>query len=199
MTNAASADRLPHTRKVSRLPPLPEQVDPIVAQRFADQRARGGEPLNLHLTQAHAPHLTKAKSAFVWMLRNETKLGRRLLELTIVRTALIVDCAYELDHHVPMARKAGYTDQQIDALRDWRSQAALFQDKELTLLAFIDQLCAGGEVDDPTYAALAGHFSPQEIVEICYCATSYYANALFVKALRIEIDAPHVKAADGKY
>ena len=72
---------LPHTRKVSRLPPLPEKVDPIMEERFAQQRARGAEPINLHLAQGHAPILSKAKGEFTWKLRNETKLGRKLLEL----------------------------------------------------------------------------------------------------------------------
>ena len=192
-------ERLPHTRKVSRLPALPEQVDPIMAERFETQRKRGSEPLNLHLTQGHAPKLSKAKGEFTWILRNETKLGRRLLELTILRTAYIIDCAYELDHHVPLGRQAGLTDAQITGARDWRSHVSQFEERERALLGFVDQLCNKGEVDDATYAALEKQFSPQEIVEICYCATSYYANGMFVKAMRIEIDAPHVKAAAGKF
>ena len=191
--------RLPHTRKISRLPPLPEKVDPIMEERFEQQRKRGAEPLNLHLTQGHAPKLSKAKGEFTWILRNETRLGRRLLELTILRTAYIIDSAYELDHHVPLGRQAGLTDAQIDGAKDWRRHASLYDDRERALLAFIDQLCNKGLVDDPTYAALAKHYSPQEIVEICYCSTSYYANGLFVKAMQIEIDAPHVKAAPGKF
>ena len=197
MTDAPK--RLPHTRKVSRLPPLPEQVDPIMQERFEQQRKRGAEPLNLHLTQGHAPKLSKAKGEFTWILRNETRLGRRLLELTILRTAYIVDCAYELDHHVPLGRQAGLTDAQIAGAKDWRQHASLYDDRERALLAFVDGLTNKGEVDDATYASLAKHFSAQEIVEICYCSTSYYANGMFVKALQIEIDAPHVKAAAGKF
>lgn len=190
---------LPHTRKVSRLPPLPETVDPIIERRFAEQRARGAEPLNLHLTQGHAPKLSKAKGDFVWLLRNDTQLGRKLLELTIVRTAYIVDCAYELDHHLPMVKMAGYSEAQVAALKDWRKQSALFDDKEQALLGFVDELCDKGNVRDATYDRLAGLFSAQEIVEISYAATSYYANGMFVKAMKIEIDQPHVKAALGTF
>lgn len=191
--------RLPHTRKISRLPALPETVDPIIEQRFADQRRRGAEPLNLHLVQAHAPKLAKSRGEFAWTLRNDTKLGRRLLELTILRTARIIDCAYELDHHVPLGLQAGLTMPQIEATADWRAHASLFTERERALLAFVDGLCDRGNVDEATYAAAEAQFSPQEIVEICYCATSYYANGMFVRAMRIEIDAPHVKAAPGKF
>ena len=192
-------EKLPHTRKVSRLPALPENVGAIMEERFALQRKRGSEPLNLHLVQGHAPELSKAKGEFTWLLRNDTTLGRRLLELTILRTAYVIDCPYELDHHVPLGRQAGLTDKQIAGLQDWRQHASLFDDRERALLAFIDGLCNKGQVDDATYATLAKHFTAKEIVEVCYCATSYYANGMFVKAMQIEIDAPHVKAAAGKF
>ena len=192
--------RRSHTRKISRLPPLPEKVDPIMAERFAEQRARGAEPINLHLAQGHAPILSKAKGAFTWALRNETKLGRRLLELVIVRVASIMDCAYELHHHLPMIAQAGYSPEQVAAVRgDWKMQKALFQPKEQALLAFVDELCDRGNVSDATFAEASKHLTPQEIVETCYCATSYYANAMFVKAVRLELDPPDVHTAMGKF
>ena len=190
---------LPHTRKVSRLPPLPETLDPVLAERFRLTRERGGEPLNLHLTQGHAPKLAKAKSEFTWVLRNETKLGRKLLELTIVRTANIVGCPYELNHHLPMLKKAGYSDAQIAALEDLTTQSPLFDERERALLGFVDQLCDKGRVDDQTFAGVSKHFMPQEIVEIAYSSTSYYATGLLANAMQIQIDEPHIKATQGKF
>ncbi len=189
-----------HTRKVSRLPPLPEKVDPIMEQRFALQRSRGAEPINLHLAQGHAPLLSAAKGEFTWKLRNETKLGRKLLELVIVRVASGMNCAYELHHHLPMIAAAGYSEAQIKAVRgDWRKDKALFQAKEQALLAFVDELTDKGNVTDATWAEAASHFSSQEMVEACYCATSYYANAMFVKAVRLEVDPPDRHTAMGKF
>jgi len=196
----AKPERLPHTRKVSRLPPLPEKLDPIMEQRLAQQRARGAEPINLHLAQGHAPILSMARGEFTWKLRNETKLGRRLLELVIVRVATIMDCAYELHHHLPMIAKAGFSEAQISAVRsDWRKQQDLFLPAERVLLAFVDEICDRGNVTDATFTTALEHFSPQEIVETCYAATSYYANAMFVKAVRLKVDAPHVHTAMGRF
>ena len=56
-----------------------------------------------------------------------------------------------------------------------------------------------GVVSDKTFQILADHFSPQEIIELAYNATSYYASGLFMKALAIEPDEPHKKAAPGKF
>lgn len=195
-----NAPKAAHTRKISRLPPLPEKVDPIMEKRFADQRARGAEPINLHLAQGHAPVLSAAKGEFTWKLRNETKLGRKLLELVIVRVASIMDCAYELHHHLPMIVQAGYSPSQVEAVRkDWRKAKNLFSQKELALLAFVDELCDRGNVSDGTFAEMSANFSSQEIVETCYAATSYYANAMFVKAVRLEVDPPDRHTAMGKF
>jgi 4-carboxymuconolactone decarboxylase len=198
MANSTPGPKPPHTRKVSRLPPLPETVDPIMEERFAQQRARGAEPINLHLVQGHAPKLSKAKGEFIWSLRNDTKLGRKLLELAIVRTAYLIDCAYELDHHLPMIKKVGYSDAQIAAMKDLSGKAGLFDEREQALLGFVDGICDKGRVDDATYGRLSQHFSPQEIVELTFAVTSYWANGMFVKGLGIEVDQPHIKAAEGK-
>ena len=58
-----------HTRKVSRLPPLPEQLDPLVTELFADTAARGGHTLNLHLVSAHAPRIAKPRRSYTTALR----------------------------------------------------------------------------------------------------------------------------------
>ena len=189
-----------HTRKVSRLPSLPDTIDPLLQQRFDEQRARGAEPINLHLAQGHAPVLSKARGEFTWKLRNETKLGRKLLELVIVRVASHMDCAYELHHHLPMIAQAGYSEAQIAAVRkDWRAAKELFSDKEQALLTFVDELSDKGNVSDATFSGMLAHFSSQEVVETCYAATSYYANAMFVKAVRLEVDPPHRRTAMGKF
>ena len=81
---------------------------------------------------------------------------------------------------------------------DWLA-AKVFSQKEQALLRFVDELCDKGNVTDATWNEAARHFSAQEMVEACYCATSYYANAMFVKAVRLEVDPPNRHAAMGKF
>ncbi|HXF53770.1 MAG TPA: carboxymuconolactone decarboxylase family protein [Hyphomicrobiaceae bacterium] len=188
------------SRKVSRLPPLPQPLDPIIEELFADTRRRGGEPLNLHHTTGHAPKLSKARRMMTVALRNDCKTPRKLRELTILRMSHINDCPYERDHHEPLGLRAGLTQEQLDALPDWKTHRHLFSEEERALLAYVDALGIDrGEVDDATFADMEKHFSPQEIVEITYCATTYLANAIVVKAFRIERDLPHIRAAPGKF
>jgi len=186
--------------KVSRLPPLPEPLDPIITELFEDTARRGGSILNLHLTKAHAPKLQAAGRHITRALRNECDAPRVLREIAILRASILVGCAYEEHHHRPLAAAAGLTQEQVDAVKDWRPKAHLFDDKQKALLAYVDQLALNkGDVDDATFAAMEKHFSAQQIVELTMCATSYYGGGIFMKAMRIQIDDPHKKAAPGKF
>jgi 4-carboxymuconolactone decarboxylase len=189
----------PHA-KVSRLPGLPKPLDPIVAQLFEDTRKRGGHILNLHRTNGHAPKLSRAKRPFTYALRNECDVPRMFRELAICRTAINVDCAYELHHHYPLALQSGISEAQFEALKDWNARRDLFEPAQLAVLAYVDEMTLQkGAVSDATFAELARHFNAQEIVEITYNSTSYYASGLYMKALGIMADPPERKAAPGKF
>jgi alkylhydroperoxidase family enzyme len=174
-------------QRVSRLPPLTDTSDPALQELFADTRRRGGQVLNLHLALGHAPKMALARRATANAIRYEAVTPRLLRELAIVRTAQIVGSQYELNQHVPMALAAGLTRAQLDAVQVWRT-SDLFDERERALLAYVEQVAAGGEVDDATFAALSGFFTPQEIVELTITVASYYGTGLMIKALRIEVE-----------
>ena len=96
--------------------------------------------------------------------------------------------------------RPGLTQEQVDALRDWRPKAQLFDEKQKALLAYLDELLLNkGEINDAAFAGMEQHFTPQEIVELTMSATSYYGGGMFMKAMRIQLDDPHKKAAPGKF
>lgn len=173
--------------KVSRLPPLPQPLDPIMQEMFDKRRAMGGAIINLQLVTGHAPKFSRAAAATAFTIRFDAMTPRRLLELVILRTAEIVRSDYEINQHRPLMRLCGYSDAQIAAVASWRG-SGLFDDRQRAVLAYVEQMAHGGDVDDATYGTLAQHFSPQEIVEITMTVGSYYANGLLTKALRIETE-----------
>ena len=187
-------------RQICRLPPLPSPLDPICQKLFDETRARGGHVLNLHIATAHAPRLVETKRPFSMSLRNDCEAPRALRELAILRTGLMLDCPYELDHHVPLALQAGVTQAQIDALKDWTKSRGIFDVRQQALLTYLDEMFANaGNVSDETFAQMRAHFSPREIVELIYNATTYYGTAMVIKSLRIQNDETHVRATPGKF
>jgi 4-carboxymuconolactone decarboxylase len=184
-------------RQVSRLPPLPQPLDPILQEMFAKRRAQGGDIINLQIATGHAPQFTRAASAMAFTIRFDATTPRRLRELIILRTAQIVGSAYEINQHVPLMKMCGFSDAQIAALPHWQA-SGLFDDKERATLAYVEQMAHGGDVDDATFAGLEKFFAPREIVEITYTIGSYYANGLLTKALRIEVENDGRETVAGK-
>jgi alkylhydroperoxidase family enzyme len=184
-------------QKVSRLPPLPQPLDPIMQAMFDKRRAQGGSIINLQLVTGHAPKFAQAASNMAFTIRFNAKTPRKLLELIIMRTAQIAGSRYEINQHIPLSKMCGYSDAQIAALPNWKT-ATLFDDKERALLSYVEEMAHGGDVDDSTFAALHKYFDPQEIVEITYTVGSYYANALLTKALRIEPERDGRETVPGK-
>src|SRR5262252_9124397 len=72
---------------ISRLPPLPQPLDPILQDMFDKRRAMGGAVINLQLTTGHAPKFSRAAAAMAFTIRFDAVTPRRLLELVILRTA----------------------------------------------------------------------------------------------------------------
>lgn len=184
-------------QKVSRLPPLPQPLDPILQEMFDKRRAQGGDVINLQIATGHAPKFVKASSGMAFTIRFDATVPRRLIELTIMRTAQIVGSTYEINQHIPLIKMCGYSDAQIAALPEWKT-ATLFDDKERAVLGYVEQMAHGGDVDDPTFAALEKNFTPQQIVELTYTIGSYYANGLLTKALRIQVETDGRETVAGK-
>ena len=190
----------PHAQEdqqVSRLPPLPQPLDPILQQMFEKRSAQGGAIINLQLTTGHAPKFARAASAMAFTIRFDASTPRRLIELTIMRTAQIVGSTYEINQHTPLIKMCGYSDAQIAALPTWQA-STLFDDKERAVLGYVEEMTHGGDVDDPTFAALEKYFTPQQIVELTYTTGNYYANGLLTKALRIQVEADGRLTVAGK-
>jgi len=196
--DAQQAPKTPvEERQISRLPPLPQPLDPILQEMFAKRRAQGGDIINLQIATGHAPQFTRAASAMAFTIRFDAQTPRRLRELIIMRTAQIVGSTYEINQHIPLMKMCGYSDTQIAALPQWQA-SNLFDDKERATLAYVEQMAHGGDVDDPTFAGLQKFFTPREIVEITYTVGSYYANGLLTKALRIEVETDGRETVAGK-
>jgi alkylhydroperoxidase family enzyme len=74
----------------------------------------------------------------------------------------------------------------------------LFDDRQRAVLGYVEQMAHGGDVDDPTFAALQKYFTTEEIVELTFTVGSYYANALLTKALRIQPETDGRETVPGK-
>jgi AhpD family alkylhydroperoxidase len=87
-----------------------------------------------------------------------------LRELVRIRASQLNGCAYCVDMHSKDARKGGETEQRLYGVAVW-PETPFFTDRERAALAFTETvtLVADTHVPAGDYAAVAEHFSPDEI------------------------------------
>lgn len=105
-----------------------------------------------------------------------------LLELVKIRVSQINGCAFCLAMHIPLARKNGVSDDQLNLLVAWR-EAPVFNNQERAALAWAESMThlIGGDVPDHIYEQACEQFSMKEIADLSFAVAEINAwNRLMV-------------------
>ncbi len=121
-------------------------------------------------------------------LRFDGALGAMARELVILRTGALCEAAYELDHHEAIARDIGMADDKIRAAVDVGPDAAVFDAFETTLLRFTDEVVIDGKASEATFAALAGYYAPEELIETTLLIGFYMLTSRFLQTFDMDLD-----------
>lgn len=168
------------------LPPaeLPDEVDELL-------RERGAAQVNLYRALANSPELVVAWTHFIWTLRDVPTAPRSLRELVILRTAVRHASAYEWQHHVTMARRAGVTEDQIAHVHDF--EVGCFGYLERAALEVTDAVCDCVMPDEIAARAVA-LLGVRSYVEVCLTAAAYSMVPRVLQALGVSLE-PEVTGA----
>lgn len=171
-----------------RIPPLPiEERDPRTEELLAPLRQGGGRELNIFATLAHHPKLLKRWSVFGGTLLYGGRLDGRDRELLILRTAQNCHAEYEWHQHVPIAKAAGVTEEEI-ARVVVGLQSDEWTENDRSLIAAADELHDAACISDATWEQLASRYDPQQLIEICMVVGQYHLVAFTLNSLGIEIE-----------
>ncbi|HEY3432611.1 MAG TPA: carboxymuconolactone decarboxylase family protein [Rhodocyclaceae bacterium] len=105
-----------------------------------------------------------------------------LLELVRLRISQINGCAFCVAMHVPLARKYGLSDDQINLVATWK-EAPIFSLRERAALVWAEAVTVltSQEVPDAAYAQVQAQFSNEEIAKLTLCISEINAwNRLMV-------------------
>jgi 4-carboxymuconolactone decarboxylase len=159
----------------------PERV-----RQFIERRGT----LNVLRLLANAPNVFGGWAAMVGEIFASETFSARLREVIILRVGYLQDSAYELAQHVGLARDAGLTEQQIDALvGDGCLNAAGFSGTEHTVIDTITELCTTHRLRDESFAAAHALFGDEALTELLMIVSCYYGLALVLNAADVDIDA----------
>jgi 4-carboxymuconolactone decarboxylase len=154
------------------------------------QPITGPDTLNVLRLIANAPNVFDGWAQMAGQLFESPTFTPRMREVIILRVAHLQDSPYELAQHVVFARRAGLTDQQIDALQNKADfNAAGFSADERTVVDIVTELCATRRLSDDTFATAHTLLGDEALTELLMIVSCYYGLALVLNAVDLEIDA----------
>lgn len=158
-----------------------------VRQLFDEIAGLRGSVHNLHRVLANQPPALAAFMGMSRYVRDDAELAPPLRELAVLATAYALDVDYEKYHHVPAARRAGVTEEQLAAFPKWRDSSA-FDPAERAVLEYADQVARHRDCDDATFEALRAHLSPGELTDLAVTVGWYHLCAAIIGPMRIETE-----------
>ncbi|GIH80151.1 carboxymuconolactone decarboxylase family protein [Planobispora longispora] len=187
-----------------RVEPLPpEKWDPFLARVV-----EGTGPYHVFTTLARHPALFQAWIGFGAALLYGT-LPARDRELAILRTAHHRGSAYEWAQHVRLAREAGLTDAEIEAVRETGPAGAeetgdgpgapesgviggghVWDPADRLVLDVADELRARGDLADATWRALCERYDEPGRIEMVMLVAHYDMLAVVLNTLRVPVEKP---------
>jgi alkylhydroperoxidase family enzyme len=120
-------------------------------------------------------------------LMTRGKLNGKLREIAILRNARVCQSLYEYTQHVPIAKSTGLSDEQIAAIDNWEG-ARCFNELELLVLRFTDEIARNVKGDRATLAALQKHLGPGEIVELIMAVGFWGMVARLLETTEVELE-----------
>src|ERR1700740_748736 len=94
---------------------------------------------NIFRMMAHSPSYLSQYCRLGGAVRNRGELHPLLAALASPRTGILCEAPYEVVAHKRIGKNVGVTDEQNEALENWR-EASCFNDVQRAALAFADEI-----------------------------------------------------------
>ncbi len=171
---------------------LNETADLPEEHRWLFERLEAQGPiLNIFRAMSHSPVALRRFMKFGSYFLGEGKLDPNLRELAILRAGYLCRAPYEFSQHIAFGRRVGLSDSQIRGIAE--PNVALFDPRQMAVLAYAGELTANSRVSDATFAAVEAFLNAEEIVELTMVTSFYNMVSRTLNALQVDIDAPATK------
>jgi 4-carboxymuconolactone decarboxylase len=174
-----------------RLTPLPadewdDRARASLASLIPAARANPAGAGNVLSTLVRHPDLTEVYLPFNAYLLNGSTLSPRTREVALLRVVSRRDCDYLWSHHLPIARRAGLSNQEIEDIRAGK----LADEADQSVLSAVDDLVDRGTTSTPVWTELGRHFSDRQRIDLIFTIGGYYLLAMAVNSFGVEDEKP---------
>lgn len=141
---------------------------------------------NIFRMMAHSPAYLEQYCRLGRAIRFKGELDPVLRELAITRTGILCEAPYEVAAHKRIGSGVGVTDEQNEALTDWK-QATCFDDVQRAALAFTDEVVTLRRPTDATFDAIAGKLTPGALIELQLSIGFYIMTSKFLETFGVDL------------
>ena len=180
------------------MPRLPEVLDrnalPEDKRHIHDYLAETRGAVRLPFSAVlNNPELTYRVAHLGSFIRFDSTLPDKVRELAILATAREVDARFEWAGHARIAKEAGITDAQIDAIAN-RTAPADFSEDDALPVNVAHELRRKNELSEATFKAVQSKYGDAGFIELITTVGYYSLMGCLLNGLQIEpaADAPQL-------
>jgi len=146
--------------------PVPkDKADGQLKEIYEQLEEKYGRVPNFFGMMAHRPAILKSFLPFMAAISQGT-VEPKYKELAYLKASLLNGCEYCSRAHTAGAKRAGVTDQQIDALQFYKD-SKLFDEKEKATILFAERITRGAAaLREGALLELKEHYTEDQIVEL---------------------------------
>jgi alkylhydroperoxidase family enzyme len=175
----------------ARLLPLEPPFAPEVEAQLRKMMPEGIPPIALFRTFAHNLPMSEAMNGWGgYELSRRLSLSMRDREVVIDRTSARRGCEYEWGVHIAFfAERVGLDANQVASLTHGSAEDPCWTDeRERLLIRAVDALHDCSDIDDDLWRALAGTFTPANLLDLFLLCGWYHAISFVARAVRVPLE-----------
>jgi len=161
-------------------------VEPSGNEFLAGLESKAKRPNHFFRTMANRPEVLKTFVPFYGAVMGPGAVERRIKELVYLTCSFANRCAYCSAAHTASGKRAGITEEELQALRTGRHDS--FSAPESAAIRYALELTQTANAPD-SRAALAEHFNDEQIVEITLVAAMANFTNRFNNGLNLQPEA----------
>lgn len=141
---------------------------------------------NIFRMMSHSPVYFEQYCRLGGAIRSRGELDPIVRELAITRTGILCEAPYEVVAHKRIGKTVGVTDEQNEALADWKN-ATCFTDLQRAALAFTDEIVTMHRPTDTTFKAIASKLTSASLIELQLSVGFYIMTSKFLETFHVDM------------
>ena len=171
-----------------RIAPLKDdELDSEQTELLAPMAQRG-RVLNIFRTLVRNPAALKAFLSWGnYILSRRNGLPPREREIVILRTGYLCRSGYEWTQHVPIAKRAGLTDEEVTHIKAGANGQG-WSAADAVLIRATDELHDDQFIRDATWEELGRHFTDKQRMDVVFTAGQYTQVSMILNSFGVQLD-----------